>query len=189
MITHKGTQTIKTQRLILRRFTVNDASDMFNNWANDERVTRFLTWEPHGNLENTQNLLKLWCCGYDSEENYNWAITYNEKVIGSLSVVRMSNRDEYAEIGYCLGYESWNNGMMTEAVKAVITFLFEAVGFNKVCISHAVKNPASGMVAKKCGLKLDGVKREDFKSRDGEFYDIAIYSILKSEWERNKREL
>ena len=47
MITHKGTQTIHTERLILRKFTVEDAQAMFENWANDERVTRFLTWCPH----------------------------------------------------------------------------------------------------------------------------------------------
>lgn len=187
MITHKGTQIIKTQRLILRKFTIDDANDMFKNWANDERVTRFLTWEPHGNIENTKELLILWCNGYENHENYNWAIEYSGKVVGSLSVVRINNRDEYAEIGYCLSYEFWNKGIMTEAANAVIDFLFEKVGVNKVCISHAIKNPASGMVAKKCRMTLEGIKREDFKTKNGEFLDIATYSILSKEWK--KREL
>lgn len=54
MLTHKGTQVIKTKRLTLRKFTLNDAQAMFDTWANDERVTRFLTWEPHGSIETTK---------------------------------------------------------------------------------------------------------------------------------------
>lgn len=46
MITHKGTQTIHTERLILRKFTIDDAQAMFENWASDEKVTRYLTWCP-----------------------------------------------------------------------------------------------------------------------------------------------
>ena len=53
MITHKGTQTIHTERLILRKFTVDDAQAMFENWASDERVTRYLTWCPHESPEAT----------------------------------------------------------------------------------------------------------------------------------------
>ena len=182
MLTHKGTQIIKTKRMILRRFTVDDASDMFYNWANDERVTRFLTWTPHGNIENTMQLLEEWGKAYNDKTTYNWAIEYANHVIGSISVVRHSDRDEYAEIGYCLGYDYWNKGFMTEAVTSVIDFLFNEIGVNKICISHATKNPASGKVAQKCRLKLDGIKRDDYKSNNGEFFDIAIYSILKKEW-------
>ena len=44
---HSGTRTIETDRLILRRFTVEDAPAMYSNWASDPEVTRFLTWQPH----------------------------------------------------------------------------------------------------------------------------------------------
>ncbi len=181
MLTHKGTKTIKTQRLILRRFSAVDALDMFNNWANDKRVTKFLSWEPHGNIENTRHLLNEWEKAYNDKATYNWAIEYDYHAIGGISVVRYSERDEYIELGYCLSYDFWNKGFMSEAVMGVIEFLFNEINANKVCISHAVKNPASGIVAQKCGLKLEGIKREDFKLKNGEFLDIAIYSILKKE--------
>ena len=103
--------------------------------------------------------------------------------IGGISVVRMSEKNEYAELGYCLGHSWWNQGLMTEAVEAVISFLFEEVVVNRVGISHAVKNPASGRVAQKCGLTLEGTKREYFKSGTGEFLDISDYGILRREWE------
>ena len=182
MLTHKGTQTIRTARLTLRRFTVEDAQQMYDNWASDARVTRFLTWEPHVSPEATAELLSEWVAAYLAPSCYNWVMEYEGRCIGNISVVRCSDRSEYAELGYCMGCDYWNKGLMTEAAKAVIAFLFDEVGCHRVVIRHAVKNPASGRVAQKCGLTYEGTERKVFKSRDGEFLDIAGYSILRNEW-------
>lgn len=181
MLTHKGTQEIKTERLTLRRFTQNDTQAMFDTWANDERVTRFLTWEPHGTLEVTQYIIDLWVKNYEKENYYQWAIEFEGKIIGSIGVVEINESSEYAEIGYCIGFDFWGKGIMTEACKAVINFLFKEVNLNRIIIEHAIKNPASGKVAQKCGCTLEGIKREHFKASFGEFLDIASYSILKRE--------
>ena len=186
MLTHKGTQEIKTERLTLRRYTVEDARQMYDNWAKDPRVTRFLTWPPHASPELTAELLKEWVAAYIAPNNYNWVMEYEGQCIGSVSVVRCNDRNESAELGYCMGYGYWNKGLMTEAVKAVIAFLFDEVGFHRVVIRHAVQNPASGRVAQKCGLTYEGTEREVFKDREGVFLDIAGYSILREEWEVNK---
>ena len=188
MITHKGTQTIHTERLILRKFTVEDAQAMFENWANDERVTRFLTWCPHESPEATKQLLELWCAAYENPNTYNWVIEHEGTPIGNICVVRLSERCEYAELGYCMGYAYWNKGFMPEAAKAVIDYLFAEIGVNRVGISHAVKNPASGRVAQKCGLTFEGTKREFFKASTGEFLDISDYGIIRSEWEPIRQE-
>lgn len=186
MITHKGTQTIHTERLILRKFTVDDAQAMFENWANDKRVTRYLTWCPHESPEATKQLLELWCVAYENPNTYNWVIEYEGSPIGNISVVRLSEKSEYAELGYCIGYAYWNKGFMSEAAKAVIDYLFAEIGVNRVGISHAVKNPASGVVAQKCSLTFEGTKREYFKTLAGEFLDISDYGIIRSEWEKLK---
>lgn len=182
-MTHKGTKTLKTERLILRKFKVNDYNDMFYNWASDENVTRFLTWMPHESPQATKQLLEGWCAAYENDNTYNWAMEFEGEVIGGISVVRLSEKFEYAELGYCMSRKYWNKGLMTEAARAVIDFLFSEVGVHRVTIAHAVKNPASGRVAQKCGLTYEGTKRESFKSSTGEFLDIAYYSILKDEWE------
>ena len=83
-----------------------------------------------------------------------------------------------------MGYAYWNQGIMPEAAKAVIDYLFSEIGVNRVGISHAVKNPASGRVAQKCGLTFEGTKREYFKTSSGEFLDISYYGIIRSEWEK-----
>ena len=111
---------------------------------------------------------------------------YEGTPIGNISVVRLSEKSEYAELGYCMGNAYWNKGFMSEAAKAVIDFLFTEVGVNRVGISHAVKNPASGRVAQKCGLTFEGTKREYFKTSTGEFLDISDYGIIRSEWENFK---
>ncbi len=184
MITHKGTQTLYTDRLVLRRFVVGDAESMFENWANDERVTRFLTWPPHPSPEVTKQILEAWCADYEKTDAYNWAMEYNGTLIGGVSVVQFDEQSERVELGYCMGVEFWNKGLMSEAVKAVIGYLFAEIGVNRIEISHAVKNPASGRVAQKCGLVFEGTKREFFKNLAGEFLDISVYSILSRDWKK-----
>lgn len=186
MRNHKGTRSIRTERLLLRPFRADDAQAMYDNWAHDERVTRFLTWTPHESPAVTRQLLENWCAAYAYLNTYNWAIELDGKVIGGISVVRISESSEYAELGYCLGYEYWNRGIMTEAAKAVMDFLFAEVGVNRIEIAHAAQNPGSGKVAQKCGLTLEGIKREYFKTHDGTFLDIVDYGILRREWEAGR---
>ena len=57
MLNHKGTQTIETERLILRKARLEDAKLMFHNWASDTEVTKFLTWPAHSNIEITEKVL------------------------------------------------------------------------------------------------------------------------------------
>ena len=60
-----GTRKIETERLILRRFVIEDADDMFNGWCNDPEVSKYLTWPPHGSVEVTKSLLNAWIPAYD----------------------------------------------------------------------------------------------------------------------------
>ena len=82
---------------------------------------------------------------------------------------------------YCIGYDFGGKGIVSETSKAVIDYLLNDIGYNRIEITHATKNPASGKVALKCGLKFEGIKREYFKALNGELLDIALYSILKSD--------
>ena len=184
MLTHQGTKALQTPRLTLDRFTPADAQAMYEGWARDPQVTRFLTWPPHPSAELTAQLLESWCARYAQADYYNWAIRREGCLIGNISVVALDERSQRAALGYCLSAAYWNQGCMTEAAQAVIDFLFQEVNVHRVEIAHAVKNPASGAVARKCGLTLEGVRREYFKAADGEYLDIAAYAILRQSWER-----
>jgi ribosomal-protein-alanine N-acetyltransferase len=179
-MTHKGTLPLETERLILRRFTENDAEAMFKNWTSDPEVTKFLTWQPHENKAVSESILRQWVFDYDNLFNYNWAIvpkTLNEP-IGSISVVRSNMETETATIGYCIGKAWWHKGIMTEAFKAVIRFLFEEVGVNRIQACHDPRNPNSGAVMRKCGLVYEGTHRQSGKNNMDGFCDEAWYAIL-----------
>lgn len=182
MLTHKGTQPIHTARLTLRRLQPEDAQQMYDNWASDERVCRYLTWAPHESPDATQQLLKLWSEAYERPDTYNWGIECDGRLIGNISVVRCDETAGWVELGYCMGSRYWGRGIMTEAAGAVIDYLFRQVGCSSIRIAHAVQNPASGRVAQKCGLTCEGTKRQYYKGKTGELLDIAEYSILRSEW-------
>lgn len=71
---HKGTVKLETDRLILRRFVIEDADDMFINWANDDEVTKFLTWLTHTSVDVSKEILSDWIERYEKNDFYNWAI-------------------------------------------------------------------------------------------------------------------
>ena len=125
MLTHKGTITIETPRLILRRARMEDAEPMFRNWANDADVTKYLTWPPHENLEVTKKLLASWVESYEEDDYYQWMIVLKEidEPIGSIMASTVG-RAQSAHIGYCIGKRWWHQGIMSETLKAVMDFLF-----------------------------------------------------------------
>ena len=143
MLTHKGTQTIETSRLILRRAVREDAEPMFRNWASNPEVTKFLTWPAHSNIAVSEMVIGSWLQEYEKDSYYQWMIELKEigQPIGSISVVRQNDRVEEAEIGYCIGSQWWHRGIMTEALSAVIAYLFDEVGVNRITARHDPNNP------------------------------------------------
>jgi len=188
MLTHKGTQTIETDRLILRRAIPADAEPMFRNWASDPEVTTYLTWQPHKNIEVTQERLKIWQTEYDKNIHYQWMIVLKElgEPIGSISVVRQNDNIAEAEIGYCIGPRWWHQGIMSEALTAVIAYLFTEVGMNRVAARHDPNNPHSGGVMRKCGMIYEGTTRASDRNNQG-ICDAAHYGILRTDWEKRSR--
>lgn len=181
-----GTQTIETERLILRRFTMDDAQNMYDNWANDPEVTRFLMWQPHKDVEETEGILADWLTHYDkSGDNgfYNWAIVLKDlgEPVGNISVVQRNDRARRAHIGYCLGQKWWHQGIMSEALGAVIDYLFSE-GYLRIDSQHNVNNPHSGGVMKKCGMKYEGTFK-GYEWDNSGIGDAAFYAILKEDYE------
>ena len=184
MLHHIGTQEIFTARLLLRRFQEEDADMMFLNWANDPDVARYVTWDAHTCPAETRELLTLWKKGYENPNYYNWAIEYQGILIGNLSVVGAQDENLCCEIGYCLGKAYWNKGITTEALIAVLDFLFGQVGYHRITAVHDGANVASGRVMRKAGLREEGTRRQAYIRRDGSFADIKCYALLKDEWRR-----
>lgn len=183
MMNHRGTQEIETARLLLRRFRKSDALAMYENWANDPEVTKFLTWPVHESAAVTERVLQSWLDGYEQDDFYQWAIVVKEngdEPVGSISVVEQHGIIKKAEIGYCIGRSWWHKGIMTEAMGAVMEYLFEQVGFNRIEAKHDVNNPHSGGVMKNCGMTLEGIFRQGGWNNQG-ICDLCHYAMLASD--------
>lgn len=181
---HKGTVKLETERLFLRRFVIEDAKAMFENWASEDEVTKFLTWPTHKDVETTKLLLTYFIENYENQDFYNWVIGLKStgEIIGNISVVKIQEHIEEAVLGYCMGTRWWGQGIMPEAGKAVIKYLFEEVGFHRIAANHDKNNPKSGKVMQKIGMTYEGTLRSAGFCNQGVINDVW-YSILKEEYE------
>lgn len=75
---HCGTQRLETERLILRRYKIDDAEAMFNNWASDDDVVKFLMWKPHESPEVSRGIIEEWIKRYSDGSYYHWAVVLKE---------------------------------------------------------------------------------------------------------------
>ncbi len=167
---HLGTEELITPRLVLRRFYEADAPAMYEHWASDPAVTRYLRWPPHESAAATAGLLRQWVQDYARRETYQWGITLRQEgtLIGSISLMQSESSDAAPwqaagldfsdgiwEPGYCVGRRWWGSGYTTEALGAVCGYWFEQVGGSWLACCHAVQNPASGRVMLKNGFAYD----------------------------------
>lgn len=180
---HCGTQKLETERLILRKFDINDAAAMYNNWACDDEVTKYLTWPAHTNPEISKSVLEEWVDSYSNDNYYQWAIVLKgngNEPIGSISVVQMNEKIDMAHIGYCIGKKWWHKGITSEALNKVIEFLFDAVECNRIESRYDPRNVNSGKVMKKCGMKYEGTLRSADINNQG-ICDASYYGLLKND--------
>ena len=140
-------KTIITPRLKIRMPKITDAEDMFNNWASDSEVTKYITWEPHPTVEVTRMILSMWINLDSSNKSIEWVIVDKAslKTIGSINVYRIDQSTKSCEIGFCLSQKYWNQGLMSEAVFYVLKHVF-SIGIKSVMGSHIRENVASGKV-------------------------------------------
>ncbi len=150
---HLGNLPIETERLILRPFRESDAQAMYDGWASDPDVARYCTWPTHENIGVTKEVVALWT--QPDPTSYNWCIAFRQDdiCIGAISVGHTDEETETMEIGYCIAKSCWGKGATAEAATAVLDFLFYQVGARRIIAKHDPKNPNSGKVMKKAGMR------------------------------------
>lgn len=176
-----GTILLETDRLILRKFKIEDAEAMYNGWVTDKECNKYLTWDIHKNIDQTKKILKSWINEYENG-SYNWIVELKstKELIGAISAVNVSKKDLNCEIGYCYDSKYWGNGYATEALKRVIDYLLNDCNFHLVEARYISGNPASGKVMEKAGMKKEAVlKDRRINKHTKELNDLIIYSITK----------
>lgn len=145
-----NTPTLKTERLILRKFTEKDMDALFLI-LKDEEVNEFLPWFPAKNLDETRDFYEeRFADNYKKICAYNYAICLRDDNIpvGYINV----NTDESYELGYGLRKEFWHKGIVTEACKSVVEQLRKD-NIPYITATHDICNPRSGGVMKQIGMK------------------------------------
>jgi ribosomal-protein-alanine N-acetyltransferase len=175
-------QSLETERLLLRKLSLEDAGDLFA-YASDPEVARYTTWEAHKTIDDSRTVLSQWVDLYATGQVAPWGVVHkgDAKLIGTCGFVSWAPRHARAEVAYALSRPYWGKGYTTEAVRAVIAFGFNTKGLNRIEARCDIPNIASARVMEKVGMKFEGVLRQQLFVK-GVYVDLKMYSILRTEW-------
>ena len=171
-------KTLETERLILRKFSIDDAKMMYENWATDIETVKHLEWDIHTNLEETKEYLQNVVSKYEKGK-LNWAIEEKEtkQVIGNISVFNVDLVNNTCEVGYAIGSRWHGKGYGTETLKTILEYLKNEKGFYMVCSNCSSENPASRRIMEKANMNLDAILKNRLKARfNGDRADIYCFS-------------
>lgn len=183
-------QPIETERLYLRLLRPEDAP-VVQQLAGAFEIAKTVINIPH---PYEDGVAELWIDStHDSlakGRSLHLAITIKDPsdpgrrpLIGAIGL-EFNHQSRFAELGYWLGVPYWNKGYTTEAARALVAYGFETLLLNRIQARHMTNNPASGRVMQKIGMTYEGTHRQA-AFRFGEYHDLAMYSILRSEYERS----
>lgn len=170
--------TIETDRLLLRTPEQRDAHDLFT-YARKKHVGPSAGWKPHQNLEESISIIHHFIKNQDV-----WIIEHkkDKKAIGTIGLhkkIGNSSRD----VGYVISDEYWNQGIATEACKAVIHYAFTTLELHELTCSHFSFNVASKKVILKCGFTYVDTTQGGFTRYDGQIMDLCNYKLTKDMYE------
>jgi ribosomal-protein-alanine N-acetyltransferase len=146
----------QTSRLTLRPIAAGDVGPIFDRYAQDSAVTRFLTWQPHRNLNDTTTYVQR-CMGAVSSRTYVLVGRHDEKLIGAFDL--RQDRPHGLSYGYVLARSEWGQGLMTEALLEVSRWALIQPPIWRIGDCCDVENRASGRVMEKAGMTLEGLAR------------------------------
>lgn len=174
-----GTTIINTKRLILRKISFDDVQSIYTHLKSDERVTDNLVKGIHQNSEETLDMVKEIIDQYENLSFYYWGIELIEtkELIGLIDLFDFDSNEKKCMVGYSIGYNWWNKGYGTEALREVIDFAFNHIEVSEISAAHNTDNPASGRIMEKVGMKKDYIVKDMIKNAKGQFKDCAVYHI------------
>lgn len=177
---------IETDRLILRPFTLEDASNVAK-MANDYELYKTTLnlpypYEPH--------MATAWIVTHEDRFINDGMLTLavvvkeTDTLVGAISLGKLE-KHRSGEIGYWIGKAYWGNGYAEEATNQVIGFGFEMMGLNRILGRYLAINPASGRVMSKCGMRFEGVLKEAIV-KEQYYHDVGYYGLTRLEWLKAK---
>ncbi len=173
---------LSTDRLSLRAMKVSDAEDMFA-YAHRSDVTEYLTWHPHGRVEETREYLTEVARRYRTGDFYDWALILREenRMIGTCGFTSFNYHSDSAEVGYVLNPAYQGRGLATEALRAVMHFGFTELYLHRIEAHFMEGNTASRALMERVGMQFEGFARESMLIK-GHYRTIGTCAILRHEF-------
>ena len=176
------TPYIQAPRLHLRKLTMRDAGDIYE-YSRDPLVAEHVLWDAHRSVSESKGYIRYMLRKYRYGEPSSWGIALNadDKVIGTIGFMWIQPENAAAEVGYSLARAHWNQGYMTEALRALLEYGFNEMHLNRIEAMHETTNPASGAVMRKCGMQKEGTMRSKLMNK-GRYVDVDLYAILRKDF-------
>jgi ribosomal-protein-alanine N-acetyltransferase len=177
-----------TPRLLLRAVRPADADDLYA-YARDPEIARFTTWNAYQTVADAHRFLRIVLDQYRTGKIGLWGIEHRatQRFVGTIGLTGEgeagASAHGRAELAYALSREFWNQGLTTEAARAIVDFGFTSWDLNRIEARCLVPNIASARVMEKIGMNYEGILRQHIYVK-GTFHDLKIYAILKSDWEK-----
>lgn len=187
---YKNMPTIKFDDIMLRTIKLSDYKDLYD-YGKDQEVTKFLSWGPLTQpIEARRSIKHIFYprTKYELPRGYAIIDTKLNKMIGTVDFHTKPKDKNYAEIGYALHKDYWDQGIMTKAVKELIKIGFEYLNYDKIIVKHLSQNIGSQKVIVKSGFKL--IKKEPYileKSTHVIKDDILTYQMTKEQYYGNEK--
>jgi ribosomal-protein-alanine N-acetyltransferase len=155
----KMPEQIETERLVLRKPRIEDASAIFAGWTQDKEVTRYLTWRPHQTIEQTEQFVQSCLSAWEHEMRFPYMITLkvSDQVIGMIDPRIEGSK---VGIGYGAARAHWGRGYVPEATQAIIEWALQQPSIYRVYATTDVENVASQRVLEKVGMQCEGILRK-----------------------------
>ena len=172
---------IETERLLLRQAIQEDTEDILAIFS-DPNVTKFHDLDTFTNLDQARGVIERRAKGFESNRGMRWGITLKpqDKLIGSCGFT-WDREANAAEVGYELASQFWRQGIMSEAVRAILSYGFESEGMQFVIAEIMLGNEASRRLLKKLGFQIQGVLKERGFWK-GQHHDLEQFMLTKSKF-------
>jgi [ribosomal protein S5]-alanine N-acetyltransferase len=177
--------TLKTERLVLRPLTLDDAATVAR-LAGSREIAHTTISIPHPYSEEQA---RAWIAARTSQSGTGKEVVFgiatkeDARLIGAVGLREVDAEHSQAEMGFWIGVPSWGRGYATEAARQVVRYAFEELELNRVYAHHLVRNPASGRVLEKVGMKREGLLRQRVR-KWGVFEDVVALAILHDDWKQ-----
>lgn len=173
---------LETPRLVLRELRADDADAIYALFS-DPAVTRYHDLDTFTAAAQAHEFIARMRQRFANRAGIRWGIVReNDMVIGTGGFNRWNIHDRFAHLGYDLAQAAWGQGIMTEAIGAMIRFGFDGLDLNRIEAETMLDNVASMRVLAKCGFREEGVLRQRYFWK-GAFHDMRMFSLLRREYD------